>query len=43
MGVLLLAVERLLEGGSYLGPIVRAGGTGGEVSQCRRSVGYGVR
>ena len=39
MGVLLLAVERLHEGGTYLDAIV-ASGTECEVAQCRHSVGY---
>ena len=42
MGVLLLAVGRLHEGGTYLDAIV-AGGTECEVAQCGHSVGYGGR
>ena len=41
-GVLLLAVAKLHEGGTYLDAIV-AGGTQCEVTQCDHSVGYGGR
>ena len=42
MGILLLAVEKLHQGGTYLDAIV-AGGTECEMAQCDHSVGYGGR
>ena len=42
MGILLLAVEKLHQGGTYLDAIA-AGGTGCEMAQCDHSVGYGGR
>ena len=41
-GILLLAVGKLHEGGTYLDAIV-AGGTQCEMTQCDHSVGYGGR